>query len=119
MDFVHAVIIFPLRSETSHLFPSLHPAPPVGLTSQSRWPGGGCASATRSGGRARGPRSRRWPVRPYVGDLEAFRLLLTDQRFWGLPMCLETPKSADCYAGRENLARPCTVFWLFSPFTSC
>jgi deoxyribonuclease-4 len=37
-------------------------------------------------------------------DLEAFRLLLNDQRFWGLPMCLETPKSADCHEDRENLA---------------
>ena len=36
--------------------------------------------------------------------LEAFRLLLNDQRFWGLPMCLETPKSADCHEDRENLA---------------
>jgi deoxyribonuclease-4 len=35
--------------------------------------------------------------------LEAFRLLLNDQRFWGLPMCLETPKSADCHEDRENL----------------
>ena len=34
----------------------------------------------------------------------AFRLLLNDQRFWGLPMCLETPKSADCHEDRENLA---------------
>ncbi|MCZ6621445.1 MAG: deoxyribonuclease IV, partial [Deltaproteobacteria bacterium] len=24
--------------------------------------------------------------------IEAFRLLMNDQRFWGLPMCLETPK---------------------------
>ena len=36
--------------------------------------------------------------------LEAFRLLLNDQRFRGLPMCLETPKSADCHEDRENLA---------------
>lgn len=36
--------------------------------------------------------------------VEAFRLLLNDQRFWGLPMCLETPKSADCHEDRENLA---------------
>jgi deoxyribonuclease-4 len=36
--------------------------------------------------------------------LEAFRLLLNDRRFWGLPMCLETPKSADCHEDRENLA---------------
>jgi deoxyribonuclease-4 len=36
--------------------------------------------------------------------LDAFRLLLNDRRFWGLPMCLETPKSADCHEDRENLA---------------
>ncbi len=36
--------------------------------------------------------------------LEAFRLLLNDIRFWGLPMCLETPKSKDCHEDRENLA---------------
>ncbi len=36
--------------------------------------------------------------------LAAFRLLLNDQRFWGLPMCLETPKSDDCHEDRENLA---------------
>lgn len=36
--------------------------------------------------------------------LEAFRLLLNDRRFWGLPMCLETPKSEDCHEDRENLA---------------
>src|SRR5262245_12885689 len=36
--------------------------------------------------------------------LEAFRLLLNDRRFWGLPMCLETPKSDDCQEDRENLA---------------
>jgi deoxyribonuclease-4 len=36
--------------------------------------------------------------------LEAFRLLMNDRRFWGLPMCLETPKSADCHEDQENLA---------------
>lgn len=36
--------------------------------------------------------------------LEAFRLLVNDPRFWGLPMCLETPKSEDCHEDRENLA---------------
>jgi deoxyribonuclease-4 len=36
--------------------------------------------------------------------LDAFRLLLNDRRFWGLPMCLETPKSTDCHEDRENLA---------------
>jgi deoxyribonuclease-4 len=35
--------------------------------------------------------------------LEAFRILMNDKRFWGLPMCLETPKSADCHEDRENL----------------
>ncbi|MGH7960245.1 MAG: deoxyribonuclease IV [Candidatus Binatia bacterium] len=36
--------------------------------------------------------------------VEAFRPLLNDPRFFGLPMCLETPKSADCHEDRENLA---------------
>lgn len=36
--------------------------------------------------------------------LEAFRILMNDKRFWGLPMCLETPKSTDCHEDRENLA---------------
>lgn len=36
--------------------------------------------------------------------LEAFRLLMNDKRFWGLPMCLETPKSENCHEDRENLA---------------
>jgi deoxyribonuclease IV len=27
--------------------------------------------------------------------IEAVRLLLNDRRFWGLPMCLETPKGPD------------------------
>jgi deoxyribonuclease-4 len=36
--------------------------------------------------------------------LGAFRRLLNDRRFWGLPMCLETPKSDDCHEDRENLA---------------
>ncbi|HEV8715215.1 MAG TPA: deoxyribonuclease IV [Candidatus Binatia bacterium] len=44
--------------------------------------------------------------------LEAFRLLLNDRRFWGLPMCLETPKSDDCHEDRENLA---TLRSLLSP----
>lgn len=35
---------------------------------------------------------------------EAFRPLLNDPRFFGIPMCLETPKSADCHEDRENLA---------------
>jgi deoxyribonuclease-4 len=36
--------------------------------------------------------------------VEAFRLLLNDRRFWGLPMCLETPKGPDLKEDRENLA---------------
>jgi deoxyribonuclease-4 len=35
--------------------------------------------------------------------VEAFRLLLNDKRFWGLPMCLETPKGPDLKEDRENL----------------
>ncbi len=35
--------------------------------------------------------------------VEAFRLLLNDHRFWGLPMCLETPKGPDLKEDRENL----------------
>ena len=35
--------------------------------------------------------------------VEAFRLLMNDQRFWGLPMCLETPKGPDLKEDRENL----------------
>jgi deoxyribonuclease-4 len=42
-------------------------------------------------------------VKGFIG-LEAFRLLMNDKRFWGLPMCLETPKSDDCHEDRENLA---------------
>jgi deoxyribonuclease-4 len=38
----------------------------------------------------------------YIG-LEAFRLLMNDQRFWGIPMCLETPKGPDLKEDRENL----------------
>ncbi|HXG52237.1 MAG TPA: deoxyribonuclease IV [candidate division Zixibacteria bacterium] len=36
--------------------------------------------------------------------LEAFRLLVNDKRFWGLPMCLETPKGPDLREDRRNLA---------------
>jgi deoxyribonuclease-4 len=36
--------------------------------------------------------------------VEAFRQLLNDKRFWGLPMCLETPKGPDLKEDRENLA---------------
>jgi deoxyribonuclease-4 len=35
--------------------------------------------------------------------IEAFRLLLNDERFWGLPMCLETPKSPDLREDKMNL----------------
>lgn len=36
--------------------------------------------------------------------VEAFRLLLNDPRFRGLPMCLETPKGPDLKEDRKNLA---------------
>jgi deoxyribonuclease IV len=36
--------------------------------------------------------------------LDAFRLLMNDDRFWGVPMCLETPKGLDLAEDRENLA---------------
>ncbi len=36
--------------------------------------------------------------------LEAFRLILADRRFRGLPMVLETPKGQDLAEDRENLA---------------
>lgn len=35
--------------------------------------------------------------------LEAFRLLVNDRRFFGLPMCLETPKGKDMKEDRETL----------------
>jgi deoxyribonuclease-4 len=35
--------------------------------------------------------------------VDAFRLLLNDKRFWGLPMCLETPKGPDLKEDKENL----------------
>jgi len=35
--------------------------------------------------------------------VEAFRLLMNDRRFWGLPMCLETPKGKDLKEDQENL----------------
>ena len=38
----------------------------------------------------------------FIG-LEAFRMLLNDRRFWGLPMCLETHKGPDLKEDRENL----------------
>ncbi len=36
--------------------------------------------------------------------VEGFRLLLNDERFWGLPMCLETPKGPKLKEDRKNLA---------------
>jgi len=38
----------------------------------------------------------------FIG-VEAFRMLMNDKRFWGLPMCLETPKGPDLQEDRENL----------------
>jgi deoxyribonuclease-4 len=38
----------------------------------------------------------------FIG-VEAFRLLVNDKRFWGLPMCLETPKGPDLKEDREAL----------------
>jgi deoxyribonuclease-4 len=35
--------------------------------------------------------------------VEAFRMLMNDRRFWGLPMCLETEKGPDLKEDRENL----------------
>jgi deoxyribonuclease-4 len=35
--------------------------------------------------------------------IEAFRWLLNDSRFWGLPMCLETPKGPELKEDQENL----------------
>ena len=35
--------------------------------------------------------------------LDAFRLLMNDKRFWGVPMCLETPKGLDLAEDRQNL----------------
>jgi deoxyribonuclease IV len=39
----------------------------------------------------------------YLG-LDAFRRVLNDRRFFGLPMCLETPKGPDLKEDIENLA---------------
>lgn len=38
----------------------------------------------------------------FIG-VAAFGLLMNDKRFWGLPMCLETPKGPDLREDRENL----------------
>jgi deoxyribonuclease-4 len=39
----------------------------------------------------------------YLG-LDAFRWLMNDPRFDGIPMLLETPKGEDCAEDRENLS---------------
>jgi deoxyribonuclease-4 len=39
----------------------------------------------------------------FIG-VDAFRLLVNDERFWGLPMCLETPKGPDLKEDQINLA---------------
>ena len=36
--------------------------------------------------------------------IEPFRLLVNDRRFWGIPMCLETPKGPDLKEDKQNLA---------------
>jgi deoxyribonuclease-4 len=38
----------------------------------------------------------------FIG-IDAFRMLMNDSRFWGLPMCLETPKGPDLKEDRESL----------------
>ena len=35
--------------------------------------------------------------------VSGFRFLLNDRRFWGIPMCLETPKGPDLKEDKENL----------------
>ena len=45
----------------------------------------------------------------YIG-LDAFRRLLNDRRFVGLPMCLETPKGPDLKEDIENLATLRSLF---------
>jgi deoxyribonuclease IV len=45
----------------------------------------------------------------FIG-LEAFRRLLNDPRFFGLPMCLETPKGPDLKEDIENLATLRSLF---------
>lgn len=39
----------------------------------------------------------------FIG-IDAFRFLMNDERFWGLPMCLETPKGPDLKEDKENLS---------------
>lgn len=38
----------------------------------------------------------------FIG-IEAFRMLVNDKRFWGIPMCLETPKGKELKEDRQNL----------------
>ena len=45
----------------------------------------------------------------FIG-LDAFRRLLNDQRFFGIPMCLETPKGPDMKEDVENLATLRSLF---------
>jgi deoxyribonuclease IV len=45
----------------------------------------------------------------FIG-LDAFRRLLNDSRFFGLPMCLETPKGPDMKEDIENLATLRSLF---------
>ena len=45
----------------------------------------------------------------FIG-LDAFRRLLNDQRFFGLPMCLETPKGPEMKEDLENLATLRSLF---------
>ena len=42
--------------------------------------------------------------------VEAFRRVLNDPRFAGIPMCLETPKGPDCKEDIENLATLRSLF---------
>ena len=45
----------------------------------------------------------------FIG-LDAFRRILNDERFFGLPMCLETPKGDDMKEDIENLATLRSLF---------
>jgi deoxyribonuclease IV len=45
----------------------------------------------------------------FIG-LDAFRRILNDQRFFGLPMCLETPKGPEMKEDLENLATLRSLF---------
>ena len=50
-------------------------------------------------------------ARAIIG-LEAFRRVLNDPRFAGMPMCLETPKGPDFKEDLENLATLRSLFKL-------